>query len=435
MPGPGSLPDADSSDDLLTTTFDGGSSGYGRAIRQVAVAPSTTMTTGDSFFDITLVVDIHGGGTQGHPDLSSEAELFVNGLPRGSSISWGIQLGGPTGECGLGCGSSCGALYVDGVLNTMLCHEDEPDDCDCGYWITGSFPGEPLQPGDEIMVLLRPAPGALPDPDGQDEIATLSFDGLGSGWNRSVQAVTVNDLGGGIADLLVDTSVALRDVSGFADLSFVIDVEADGVVIASQLQTARFDPLGPAKVDCQIDCSGGSCGAFGVDPQTWIAAQCLPWPGFAGCSCGVQLMVPIPAVPLPGPGVVLKVILRPAPGALPELPGFEEDDERRPDTSTGVEDHPVRRRTPLLDQNHPNPFNPTTTIRFRTEDSGRVSLDIFDIRGNLVRRLVDENRGSGSWSVQWDGHSDRGARVASGHYLYRLRTSQGEESRKMTLLK
>jgi hypothetical protein len=89
----------------------------------------------------------------------------------------------------------------------------------------------------------------------------------------------------------------------------------------------------------------------------------------------------------------------------------------------------------VLDQNHPNPFNPLTTISFSLPRDDKVRLKIFDVRGQLVRTLADGPQTAGSHSVVWNGRDDRGAEVASGTYLYRLETSESTVGRKMLLLK
>ncbi len=90
----------------------------------------------------------------------------------------------------------------------------------------------------------------------------------------------------------------------------------------------------------------------------------------------------------------------------------------------------------FLAQNEPNPFNPTTTIRYALSIPGRVSLRIYDVNGALVRTLVDDSRKSvGSAQAVWDGRDDRGVPVASGVYFYRIATPSLTATKKMVLLK
>ncbi len=92
-----------------------------------------------------------------------------------------------------------------------------------------------------------------------------------------------------------------------------------------------------------------------------------------------------------------------------------------------------------LAQNFPNPFNPTTEIRFAipaSEKHGvRVVLDVFNIVGQRIRRLVEETRPPGAYRVVWDGRDDTGALVGSGVYVYRLQAGPFLRTRKMVFLK
>ena len=86
-------------------------------------------------------------------------------------------------------------------------------------------------------------------------------------------------------------------------------------------------------------------------------------------------------------------------------------------------------------QNYPNPFNPFTTIEFTLAKPGNVQIDIYNIRGQKVRSLVDERYSSGSHSVKWDGNDNLGKTTASGVYFYRMQTEGYDLTRRMVLLK
>jgi photosystem II stability/assembly factor-like uncharacterized protein len=92
-----------------------------------------------------------------------------------------------------------------------------------------------------------------------------------------------------------------------------------------------------------------------------------------------------------------------------------------------------------LGQNFPNPFNPSTTIKFSVpegrKDGSRVTLKIYNLRGQLIRTLVDAPRQGGTYSVQWDGKTDSGTESSSGIYIYRISVSDHIASRKMILVK
>jgi hypothetical protein len=87
-----------------------------------------------------------------------------------------------------------------------------------------------------------------------------------------------------------------------------------------------------------------------------------------------------------------------------------------------------------LAQNHPNPFNPTTTIAFDLPVRTSVRLVIYDVSGRLIRTLVDDEMSPGQQSVRWDGRDAAGRKAASGVYFYRLETPAFNQSRKMILL-
>jgi hypothetical protein len=88
-----------------------------------------------------------------------------------------------------------------------------------------------------------------------------------------------------------------------------------------------------------------------------------------------------------------------------------------------------------LGQNYPNPFNPKTTISFTLDRSEPVKLQVFDVRGRVVRTLVNEVRAAGAYRIDWDGKDNGGRAAASGLYLYRLEAGDFVQQRKMTLLK
>jgi hypothetical protein len=83
----------------------------------------------------------------------------------------------------------------------------------------------------------------------------------------------------------------------------------------------------------------------------------------------------------------------------------------------------------------PNPFNPATKIAFELAVDGEVRLEVFDVRGRRVRRLVAGNLATGRHEVVWDGRDDAGVAAASGTYVARLRTADTLDSRKMQLVK
>jgi hypothetical protein len=82
----------------------------------------------------------------------------------------------------------------------------------------------------------------------------------------------------------------------------------------------------------------------------------------------------------------------------------------------------------------PNPFNPRTEIALALPVAGRARVDIYDVRGRLVRRLVDESLAAGTYSRTWEGLDDGGQRVSSGVYLVKVQHPAGQRVTKVSLV-
>lgn len=89
----------------------------------------------------------------------------------------------------------------------------------------------------------------------------------------------------------------------------------------------------------------------------------------------------------------------------------------------------------VLEQNYPNPFNPETRISFSLKESGRVTLTVFNVRGEAVRTLVAGQLDAGAHMAVWDGRNDYGQPLPSGMYIYTMRINNFEEKRTMMFLK
>ncbi len=86
-------------------------------------------------------------------------------------------------------------------------------------------------------------------------------------------------------------------------------------------------------------------------------------------------------------------------------------------------------------QNFPNPFNPSTVIKFGLPQSSFVTIKIYDMLGKEVRTLVNGERNSGFYNIQWNGDNDFGSKVSSGTYIYRIQAGSFIQTRKMILMK
>lgn len=91
--------------------------------------------------------------------------------------------------------------------------------------------------------------------------------------------------------------------------------------------------------------------------------------------------------------------------------------------------------TIALLENYPNPFNPSTTIRYALPENTFVNLQIFNVLGQPVRTLVNRELPPGNQSVEWEGKNDRGQEVSSGIYFYRIEADGFARTRRMVLLR
>jgi hypothetical protein len=107
--------------------------------------------------------------------------------------------------------------------------------------------------------------------------------------------------------------------------------------------------------------------------------------------------------------------------------------------STGFEDKHITFVTPedyRLEQNYPNPFNPSTTIQFSLPINKKISLIVYDMLGQEVKRIIDgQEYEKGTHVATWNGTDNRGKQVASGSYVYTLKFGNFTKSAKMTLVK
>ena len=88
-----------------------------------------------------------------------------------------------------------------------------------------------------------------------------------------------------------------------------------------------------------------------------------------------------------------------------------------------------------LEQNIPNPFNPATTIRFSLPEAGQVRLVIYNVSGQVVRTLLNQEMPVGFHAVTWDGTDSYGRQLSSGVYLYRVTSEKGTIVRRMLLVR
>jgi hypothetical protein len=117
---------------------------------------------------------------------------------------------------------------------------------------------------------------------------------------------------------------------------------------------------------------------------------------------------------------------------------FGEQDTLYDDYQSPSDIEDILGRTPRefsLQQNYPNPFNPSTSIVFTLKQQSDVSVIVYNMLGQKVRTLVNENRKAGAYQVVWNGTNDFGNKVSTGIYFYRLEAGDFVDTKKMVLMK
>ncbi|MDZ7725829.1 MAG: T9SS type A sorting domain-containing protein [candidate division KSB1 bacterium] len=111
------------------------------------------------------------------------------------------------------------------------------------------------------------------------------------------------------------------------------------------------------------------------------------------------------------------------------------DFDAREPLISGVEE---KGQTPLqfaLMNNYPNPFNPVTTIEYSLSNTEKVELSVYNVIGEKVAELVNQEQSAGEYSIQWDGTDQMGNKVSTGVYIYQIRAGSFTSTQKMVLVK
>jgi len=132
----------------------------------------------------------------------------------------------------------------------------------------------------------------------------------------------------GLYDIHAEWFVETEPTTAFKDLSAELDFVVNGVIMAVESETATIAAASAACFGTTPPCSNGACGTWSIGILT-ANGTCVPsllggWIGFEFCTCACVVFTIAPDVPMT-PGDVIEVLLRPAPGALPELPNFDDE--------------------------------------------------------------------------------------------------------------
>jgi FlgD Ig-like domain len=216
-------------------------------------------------------------------------------------------------------------------------------------------------------------------------------------------------------------------------------------VVASDFACASGQELLVNNVNVAIDFNGRieslaiAYGELGGNVNLTINGDCRNVPNFADLNGALVGGAEVRVVDFAAPGQGCGVLY--ASGPIDEfMLGGQElwIDQVRACRREGLAvDEPAGSSPPIgaiLEQSVPNPWSAATAIGFTLAAPARTQLAIYDVGGHLVRTLLDASLDSGRHEAAWDGIDDRGSRVASGIYLYRLTTSEVALTRRMILL-
>ncbi|RKZ15973.1 hypothetical protein DRQ53_07600 [bacterium] len=239
----------------------------------------------------------------------------------------------------------------------------------------------------------------------------------------------------GQAPDLTQTSLVLADLSGDAldwgEVSFQTPITSSTGVICAVFEmpawterTAVGDGGGPGLGYVQGDGTGNA----------WVSLDGAEWTrvhGDYGLAVSPILGAAVRGVAAPQSLATLAesapegwwTHVRPAQPAIPSIE--EEPAEKTPQRVTAGSPLHVA----------PNPFNPRTKVWYYTGLAGPVSVDVYDVRGRHIKRLVSESVAAGQSTVIWEGDDHSGHRVASGVYFIRLRTPQGTSQKRVALVR
>ncbi|MEA2096988.1 MAG: T9SS type A sorting domain-containing protein, partial [Candidatus Cloacimonadota bacterium] len=121
--------------------------------------------------------------------------------------------------------------------------------------------------------------------------------------------------------------------------------------------------------------------------------------------------------------------------AVYDAPAGESDIIEYPFEYDGEDSGDVIVAVTKLNGNYPNPFNPVTNIAYSIKEAGKVTLQVYNIKGQLVKTLVNDVRETGNYTVTWNGRDNTNKSVASGVYFYKMKAQNYNSTKKMILMK
>ena len=168
------------------------------------------------------------------------------------------------------------------------------------------------------------------------------------------------------------------------------------------------------------------------DPETLSLVRVSPEPMAMTQQAGTVVLANLSTAPFLPLALEFRALLPRVNSAL--VPSLE---AVATDFSEGQVDLSIQRlpQAFALRPNFPNPFNPSTTIQYALPELAPVALTIYDLHGQRVRTLVQQEQTAGYYQMRWDGRDAQDRAVGSGVYLYRLEVDNFVQTRRMMLLK
>jgi hypothetical protein len=263
------------------------------------------------------------------------------------------------------------------------------------------------------------------DPSDSDNLVTIVDENIDTNFHMAIMVTTTIDVGA----LTVPLTIS-RD--GVAEVMFdvaVTDAAANEAITQGPFGRAATWLFRSSLVDSNNQTNLIGYISFGSVPPTTRDTLCLVY--FDVNSPGVKVLVPVDSGFLPPSNQLSMVNV----GAQEFTPTFVGGAIEIGGTAVG-DDPGIKPLTFGLDQNFPNPFNAQTKISFSMPVASHVDLRVYNVLGQEVVKLVDQQMLPAEHEVVWDGASTQGNIVASGTYFYRLKIGDMfEETRQMTLLK
>ena len=267
--------------------------------------------------------------------------------------------------------------------------------------------------------------GSLPMQVDNDELHNLIPSALGAfGWDvptQSYQAVTnlATESGYWFSLTQGDTTV----IPGTPLESYTTHCLVGWNLIGGIKDSVDFSNPNDNPDGAVIACFGWNSQTNQYYPSNWLAPDKGYWIAVMQ-ECDLTVGEDIP------PGKLAK-----AKGSVAEF--YEKFSTQPPAPPTDLlgNDHGKIPTTYALYQNYPNPFNPRTVIKYQLPEHGKVTLKIYNILGQEVRTLIDNQKNAGYHKIIWDGCNSFGSLVSTGLYFYRIEAGEFHSIKKMLILK